>query len=99
MLSVAGCSKLSYFFTLKNILGYLDGYTVSDVVMYWRDKPVVGVEDAKLPQFTINKYETNERKIKLATGLNIFTYLIKQSTVLYIHFFFFRNLSKTIPFI
>jgi len=44
------------------------GYTVSDVVMYWREKPVVGVEDAKLPQFTINKYETNERKIKLATG-------------------------------
>jgi hypothetical protein len=36
--------------------------------MYWREKPVVGVEDAKLPQFTINKYETNERKIKLATG-------------------------------
>ena len=23
---------------------YLDGYTVSDVVMYWRDEPVVGVE-------------------------------------------------------
>lgn len=37
--------------------------------MYWREKPVVGVEDAKLPQFTINKYETNERKIKLATGI------------------------------
>lgn len=44
------------------------GYTVSDVVMYWRDKPVVGVEDAELPQFTIMGYETNERKIKLATG-------------------------------
>ena len=45
-----------------------DGYTVSDVVMYWRDEPVVGVEDAELPQFTIVGWETNERKIKLATG-------------------------------
>merc|ERR1712077_129695 len=42
--------------------------TVSDVVMYWRDQPVVGVEKAELPQFTIKKFETNERKIKLATG-------------------------------
>lgn len=44
------------------------GYTVSDVVMYWREQPVVGVEDAELPQFTIMGWETNERKIKLATG-------------------------------
>merc|ERR1712110_973592 len=44
------------------------GYTVSDVVMYWREKPVVGVEEAELPQFTIMGWETNERKIKLATG-------------------------------
>ncbi|XP_023338885.1 gamma-aminobutyric acid receptor subunit beta-like [Eurytemora carolleeae] len=44
------------------------GYTVSDVVMYWREEPVVGVEDAELPQFTIMGWETNERKIKLATG-------------------------------
>jgi len=44
------------------------GYTVSDVVMYWRVEPVVGVEDAELPQFTIKGFETNERKIKLATG-------------------------------
>ena len=36
--------------------------------MYWREKPVVGVEEAELPQFTIEGYETNERKIKLATG-------------------------------
>lgn len=28
----------------------IDGYTVSDVVMFWRDTPVVGVEDAELPQ-------------------------------------------------
>ena len=48
-----------------------DGYTVSDVVMYWRDQPVVGVEKAELPQFTIKKFETNERKIKLATGMYI----------------------------
>jgi hypothetical protein len=47
---------------------FSDGYTVSDVVMYWRDEPVVGVEDAELPQFTIVGWETNERKIKLATG-------------------------------
>eukprot|EP00095_Tigriopus_kingsejongensis_P004989 maker-scaffold96_size378025-snap-gene-2.49 protein:Tk04989 transcript:maker-scaffold96_size378025-snap-gene-2.49-mRNA-1 annotation:"gamma-aminobutyric acid receptor subunit beta-like" len=46
------------------------GYTVSDVVMYWREEPVVGVEDAELPQFTIVGWETNERKIKLATGKN-----------------------------
>ena len=45
-----------------------DGYTVSDVVMYWRDNPVVGVEEAELPQFTIEDHETNERKIRLATG-------------------------------
>ena len=23
---------------------FADGYTISDVVMYWRDEPVVGVE-------------------------------------------------------
>ena len=45
-----------------------DGYTVSDVVMYWREDPVVGVDDAELPQFSIISWATNERKIKLATG-------------------------------
>nr|CAD7597171.1 unnamed protein product [Timema genevievae] len=44
------------------------GYTVSDVVMYWKDTPVRGVEEAELPQFTIIGYETNDRKEKLATG-------------------------------
>ncbi|XP_054166073.1 gamma-aminobutyric acid receptor subunit beta-like [Oppia nitens] len=44
------------------------GYTVSDVVMYWMDQPVTGVEDAKLPQFTIVGHETTDRKEKLATG-------------------------------
>ena len=61
----------------ENILPYctfslsslLDGYTVSDVVMYWREEPVVGVDKAELPQFTIVGWETNERKIKLATGM------------------------------
>jgi hypothetical protein len=57
---------------------FSDGYTVSDVVMYWRDEPVVGVEDAELPQFTIVGWETNERKIKLATGkldYNVFQFI------------------------
>ena len=45
--------------------------------MYWRDKPVVGVEEASLPQFTIVGYETNERKIKLATGKNAICQKIK----------------------
>ncbi|XP_050040332.1 gamma-aminobutyric acid receptor subunit beta-like [Dermacentor andersoni] len=45
------------------------GYTVSDVVMFWKDpEPVVGVEQSELPQFTIIKYETTDRKEKLATG-------------------------------
>ena len=48
---------------------FIDGYTVSDVVMYWREEPVVGVDKAELPQFTIVGWETNERKIKLATGI------------------------------
>jgi gamma-aminobutyric acid receptor subunit beta len=64
---------------------FSDGYTVSDVVMYWRDEPVVGVEDAELPQFTIVGWETNERKIKLATGkldyLRIPSCLRKQNSV------------------
>ncbi|XP_022905764.2 gamma-aminobutyric acid receptor subunit beta-like isoform X3 [Onthophagus taurus] len=46
-----------------------NGYTVSDVVMYWKDTPVRGVEEAELPQFTIIGYETNDRKEKLATGV------------------------------
>ncbi|XP_050677085.1 gamma-aminobutyric acid receptor subunit beta-like [Leptidea sinapis] len=45
------------------------GYTVSDVVMYWKETPVRGVEDAELPQFTILGHETNDRKEKLATGV------------------------------
>ncbi|XP_052867820.1 gamma-aminobutyric acid receptor subunit beta-like isoform X2 [Anopheles cruzii] len=45
------------------------GYTVSDVVMYWKTTPIRGVEEAELPQFTIIGYETNDRKEKLATGI------------------------------
>ncbi|XP_041973521.1 gamma-aminobutyric acid receptor subunit beta-like [Aricia agestis] len=45
------------------------GYTVSDVVMYWKETPVRGVEDAELPQFTIMGHITNDRKEKLATGV------------------------------
>ncbi|CAN8012718.1 unnamed protein product, partial [Ixodes pacificus] len=45
------------------------GYTVSDVVMFWKDpEPVVGVEQSELPQFSIMRYETTDRKEKLATG-------------------------------
>ncbi|CRL04827.1 CLUMA_CG017880, isoform A [Clunio marinus] len=46
-----------------------NGYTVSDVVMYWRKTPIRGVDEAELPQFTIKGYETNDRKEKLATGV------------------------------
>ncbi|OXU29120.1 hypothetical protein TSAR_013873 [Trichomalopsis sarcophagae] len=45
------------------------GYTVLDVVMSWKETPVRGVDEAKLPQFTIIGYETNDRKEKLATGI------------------------------
>lgn len=45
------------------------GYTVKDVLMSWRSPiPVVGVENAELPQFTILKYETTDRIEELATG-------------------------------
>lgn len=45
------------------------GYTVSDVVMYWKETPVRGVDEAELPQFTIIGYETNDRTETLATGV------------------------------
>lgn len=43
----------------------IDGYTVMDVLMYWKQTPVRGVEEAELPQFTILGYETNDRKVSL----------------------------------
>ena len=47
-LAAKSCSDRFSFMSLYLYL--LDGYTVSDVVMFWRDTPVVGVEDAELPQ-------------------------------------------------
>ncbi|KAA0198215.1 hypothetical protein HAZT_HAZT002906 [Hyalella azteca] len=44
------------------------GYTLADVVMYWKDIPVVGVEKAELPQFTIMGYNSTYRTEELATG-------------------------------
>lgn len=52
----------------KHVYCIADGYTVTDVVMYWRATPVRGVEEAELPQFTIIGYGTNDRIEKLATG-------------------------------
>lgn len=51
------------------LIFFTDGYTVLDVVMYWKETPVRGVEEAELPQFTIIGYETNDRKERLATGI------------------------------
>ncbi|XP_067134198.1 gamma-aminobutyric acid receptor subunit beta-like isoform X2 [Centruroides vittatus] len=45
------------------------GYTVRDVIMHWTETPVVGVEQAELPQFSILRYETTDRKEQLATGI------------------------------
>lgn len=68
-----GIVSITYGFIPKSLpnpcTSPLDGYTVSDVVMYWKDTPVVGVEEAELPQFTIMGYETNDRKEALATGV------------------------------
>lgn len=58
------CKVYVHFFVFSP-----DGYTVLDVVMYWKDTPVRGVEEAELPQFTIIGYETNDRKETLATGI------------------------------
>lgn len=68
---------------MNNSFLFVDGYTVRDVVMYWTETPVVGVEDAELPQFSIIKYETKDRKEKLATG-NIYPTLILSHLLLLI---------------
>ncbi|GBP17010.1 Gamma-aminobutyric acid receptor subunit beta-like [Eumeta japonica] len=57
-----------------------DGYTVSDVVMYWKETPVRGVEDAELPQFTILGHETNDRVQMFAEELDI-TFQCSQETL------------------
>lgn len=46
-----------------------DGYTVSDVVMYWKETPVRGVEGAELPQFSILGHETNDRTVRTNTRI------------------------------
>jgi len=47
----------------------LDGYTVADVVMYWKLPGVMGVEDVKLQQFRVIGHDTNDRIESLATGV------------------------------
>lgn len=42
---------------------------MSDVVMYWKETPVRGVEDAELPQFSILGHKTNDRKVILQSYL------------------------------
>lgn len=42
-----------------------------DVLMYWKETPVRGVEEAELPQFTILGYETNDRKVRSRIILRI----------------------------
>ena len=70
-------ARLQFKSELKSLnFPFPDGYTVSDVVMYWRDQPGVGGEDAELPQFTIVGHQTNERKIRLATGTKVASILI-----------------------
>ncbi|XP_022696149.1 gamma-aminobutyric acid receptor subunit beta-like isoform X1 [Varroa jacobsoni] len=45
------------------------GYTVDEVVMYWKQPtPVRGVGSSELPQFSIVRHETTDRKESLATG-------------------------------
>lgn len=44
---------------------HADGYTVLDVLMYWKPTPVRGVDGAELPQFTMLGYETNDRKVRV----------------------------------
>ena len=43
-------SSFLFYYLVHSL--FVDGYTVSDVVMFWRETPVVGVEDAELPQVT-----------------------------------------------
>lgn len=50
------------------LLLFADGYTVSDVVMYWRNNQIRGVQNAELPQFTILGYQTNDRVVSEAAG-------------------------------
>lgn len=75
-LSSRHTNPLFYFtFLLNSNLNWIgvstpDGYTVSDVVMYWKPTPVRGVSEAELPQFTIIGYETNDRKVYFNRQIN-----------------------------
>ncbi|GAB6027319.1 chloride channel [Chamberlinius hualienensis] len=46
------------------------GYTVRDILMHWMDEPVLGLTELTLPQFTIQGFETKDRREDLATGKN-----------------------------
>lgn len=60
------CVRSQFIYECLFFTQTLDGYTVSDVVMYWRSNiPIRGVEEAELPQFTIIGYETNDRKVSV----------------------------------
>ena len=60
--------------------------------MYWREEPVVGVDKAELPQFTIVGWETNERKIKLATGkVLVKANIFQKKLFLRVNMYFFAN--------
>lgn len=37
--------------------------------MYWKDDPISGLDNVKLPQLQIAGYETKDRIEKLATGV------------------------------
>ena len=41
-------NSITFDIKLYNNAIISDGYTISDVVMYWRDEPVVGVEVGKI---------------------------------------------------
>ena len=56
---IESCKFLCFVLTCSKIFFPVsDGYTVSDVVMYWRDEPVVGVE-VKILQNNLEKSMKN----------------------------------------
>lgn len=63
--SVCFAMLLLHLNTHKTYAIYADGYTVLDVLMYWKPTPVRGVDGAELPQFSMIGYETNDRKVSI----------------------------------
>lgn len=53
-----------------------DGYTIQDVVMYWMDQAVTGVEKADLPNFSILGCDTGDRLEELASGTQISSFYL-----------------------